>query len=357
VMTAGLALPQTQYDKPEKQIAFFRSVLDRLSNTPAVTSAGAGFPLPFTGGNDSGSFNIEGRTVPPGDPGPWGDVRYVTRGYFTALGIPLLKGRLFFDDDRTGSQPVAVIDENLARQYWPNQDPIGKEIRRGNKAPWSVIVGVVRHIRFTQLVGENSSAEGSQTSSAGVYYFPIYQTEAPYGFLMAKSNGNPAALGDAIRRAVRDVDANQPVSDMKSMDERIAESLGPQRFAASLLAVFALLATVLAAIGLYGLVSYSVTQRTNEMGIRMALGANRADILRMVLRESVRIAVIATGAGIVAGIVLTRAIRGVLYGVSTYDPASFAGSALLLIVIALAASYVPARRATRVDPMVALRCE
>ena len=357
VMTGGLALPDTQYDKPEKQIAFFRNVLDQLSSTPGVTAAGAGYPLPFTGGNSSASFAIEGLTVPPGSPGPWGDIRFVTPGYFTALGIPLIKGRLFTESDRTGSQDVAIIDENLARQYWPNEDPIGKEIRRGSKSPWAVIVGVVGHIRFTQLVGENSSSEGSQSASAGVYYFPIYQTEAPYGFLIAKSSGNPLAVGDAIRRAVRGQDANQPVSDMKSMDDRIAESLGPQRFAASLLAVFAVLATILAAVGLYGLVSYSVTQRTNEMGIRMALGANRGDILQMVLRESARVAAIGAGAGIIAGLVLTRAMRGVLYGVSAYDPVSFGGSAVALILVALAASYIPARRATRVDPMVALRYE
>jgi predicted permease len=359
VMTAGLALPQAQYNTPEKQIAFFSSVLDRLSHTPGVAAAGAGFPVPFTGANDSASFHIEGQTVAPGSPGPWGDVRYVTPGYFTALGIPLLKGRLFTDADRTGSQAVAVIDENLARQYWPNGDALGKELRRNSRDPWAVIVGVVGHIRFTQLVGEDSSTEGSQSSSSGVYYFPIYQTEASYGFLIAKSarTASPPALGDAIRRAVSDVDANQPVSDMQSMDARIAESLGPQRFAASLLAVFAVLATVLAAIGLYGLVSYSVTQRTNEVGIRMALGAHRADILRMVLGESARIAVIGAGTGIVAGLVLTRAIRGVLYGVSAYDPVSFGGSALALILIALAASYIPAWRATRVDPMVALRYE
>ena len=359
VMTAGLALPQTHYNTPEKQIAFMRGVLDRLSHAPGVTAAGAGFPLPFTGGNSSASFRIEGQAVAPGSPGPWGDVRYVTPGYFTALGIPLLKGRLFTDADRTGSQAVAVIDENLARQYWPNGDALGKELRRNDRDPWAVIVGVVRHIRFTQLVGEDSSTEGSQSSSSGVYYFPIYQTQAPYGFLIAKGAGtaNPQAQGDAIRRAVRDVDANQPVSDMQSMDARIADSLGPQRFAASLLAVFAVLATILAAIGLYGLVSYSVTQRTNELGIRMALGANRADILRMVLGESARIAAIGAAAGIVAGLILTRAIAGVLYGVRPYDPISFGGSALALILIALAASYIPARRATRVDPMVALRYE
>ena len=357
VMTAGLALPETQYDKPPKQIAFFRGVLDRLSNTPGIVAAGAGFPLPFTGSNPSASFRIEGLPVPPGSPGPWGDVRYVSPGYFTALGIPLLKGRLFTEADRTGSQAVAIVDANMAAQYWPNQDPIGKEIRRDDHDPWSVIVGVVGHIRFTQLVGENSSSEGSQSASAGVYYFPIYQSKAPFGFLIAKSDANPAAVGDAIRRAVHDIDANQPVSDMKTMDQRIAESLGPQRFAASVLAIFAVLATMLAAVGLYGLVSHGVTQRTNEIGIRMALGASRAKILWMVLRESGQIAAIGATVGTAAGITLTGAIQGLLYGVSAYDPISFGGSALVLIFVAMAASYVPARRATRVDPMVALRYE
>ena len=357
VMSAGLALPHTQYDKPEKQIAFFRSVLDRLSSTPGITSAGAGFPLPFTGANDSASFRIQGRPVGPGDPGPWGDVRYVTPGYFSALAIPLRKGRLFTDSDRTDSQAVAIIDENMARQYWPHEDPLGKQLRRNDRDPWAVIIGVVGHIRFTQLVGDDSSTEGTQSSSTGVYYFPTYQTEAPFGFLIAKTSVNSAGLDGVIRRAVHDVDANQPVSDMKSMDARIAESLGPQRFAASLLAVFAVLATVLSAVGLYGLVSYSVTQRTNEMGLRMALGANRADILRMVMRESARIAFIGAGAGIIAGLLVTGAIRGIFYGVRAYDPVSFAGSALALTFVALAASYVPACRATRVDPMVALRYE
>jgi len=357
VMTAGLALPQSQYDKPEKQIAFFRAVLDRLSNTPGVISAGAGFPIPFIGSNSSALFLIEGLTTAPGDPGPWGDVRYVSPGYFTALGIPLLKGRFFTDEDRTGSQAVAVIDENMARQYWPNEDPLGKHLRRNNRDPWAVVVGVVGHIRFTQLAGDDSSTEGTQSSSSGVYYFPIYQTAAGFGFLIAKTNGDPSNLAGAIRQSVHDVDPNQPVSDIDSMDARIADSLRPQRFAASLLAVFAVLATGLSAVGLYGLVSYSITQRTNELGIRMALGASRSDILRMVLRESARIALIGTAAGIAVGLLLTRAIQGILYGVRAYDPLSFIGAAIALIFVALAASYVPARRATCVDPIVALRYE
>ena len=357
VITAGLALPDTQYDKPEKQIAFFRDVLDRLSSAPGVTSAGAGSPLPFTGANYSASFQIEGLPVAPGDPGPWGNVRYVTPGYFTALRIPLLKGRLFTDADRSGSQAVAIIDENMARQYWPNEDPLGKRLRRGSQAPWAVVVGIVGHIRFTRLAGDDSSTLGSQSSGSGAYYFPMFQSEAPYGFLIAKTNGDPAVLSATLRQAVRDVDPNQPISDVKTMDTRIAESLRPQRFAATLLAVFTVLATVLSAIGLYGLVSYSVTQRTNEMGIRMALGADRSQILRMVLRESAQIALLGTGAGIAVGLLLTRAMQGLLYGVSAYDPVSFLGSAIILISVALLASYLPARRATCVDPVVALRYE
>jgi predicted permease len=357
VMTAGLALPQMRYEKPEKQIAFFRAVLDRLSSTPGITAAGAGFPIPFTGSNSSGSFFIEGRPVAQGDAGPWGDVRYVTPGYFTALSIPLLKGRFFTDSDRTGSQTVAIVDENMARQYWPNEDPLGKQIRRNANDPWAVIVGVVGHIRFTQLAGDDSSNTSTQSSSAGVYYFPSYQTQAPFGFLIAKSTGDPSALAGAIRQSVRDVDPNQPVSDVKSMHARIADSLEPQRFATSLLAVFAILATLLSAIGLYGLVSYSITQRTNELGIRLTLGASRTDILGMILRESARIALIGTGAGIIVGLLLMYTLRSVLYGVSAYDPASFGGSALALILVAAVASFFPARRATRVDPIVALRYE
>ena len=357
VMTAALTLPDTQYSTPEKQVEFFRSVLDHLSHTPGISQAGAGFPIPFAGGNASASFGIEGRPVPPGDPGPHGDIRFVTPGYFTAFGIPLLKGRYFTDEDRKGSQLVALIDENLAREYWPNEDPIGKRIRNGSRSDWSTIVGIVGHIRFNQLVGEESSSSISQSSTKGVYYYPMFQKQAPFGFLIAKSSGNAASVESAIRDAVRSVDTNQPVSNMSSMDTRIDESLGPQRFAANLLAVFASLAILLAAVGLYGLISYSVAQRTNEIGIRMALGARRSDVLRLILFQGGKLALVGTAAGIVAGLILMRAMRSVLYGVSTADPVSFFGAAVLLTFVALLASYIPARRAMRVDPMIALRYE
>src|SRR5579864_478188 len=357
LMTASLSLPKQQYKTAEEQYAFFRTVLDRLRSTPGITNVAAGNAIPFAGANGSASFSIEGRVLAPGDPGPHGNVRVVTGSYFTALGIPLLKGRIFTDDDRKGSQLVAVIDDNLAREYWPNEDPIGKRIRSGQD--WATIVGIVGHIRFSSLVGEESAGAGpiSESASKGAYYFPIYQNDGSGGFLMAKSSGSTASAESAIREAVRAVDPNQPVSDMSSMDARIEESLGPQRFATSLLAVFAGLAILLAAVGLYGLISYNVTQRTNEFGIRMALGGEPGNVLRLVLKQGAKLAIIGAGVGIVAGIVLMRAMQSVLYGVSVADPVSFGGAAVLLLVIALVACYLPARRATRVDPMVALRYE
>jgi predicted permease len=356
VMSAALSLPPARYSTPEQQMAFFRGVLDHLSSAPGVAAAGAGFPLPFTGGNDSASFEIEGRPLGPGDPGPHGDVRHVTPGYFTALGIPLRKGRLLTDDDRQGSEPVVVIDENLAREYWPGEDPTGKRIRRGNN-PWATIVGIVGHIRFNQLAGEESSAVGTQSSAKGVYYYPLYQTQAPFGFLIARTAGDPQPLAQVIRRAVRDTDPAQPISDMKSMDARIAESLGTRRFAADLLAGFAALAILLTAVGLYGLISYSVSQRTGEIGIRTALGAGRADILLLVLRQGTALALGGAAVGVAAGMALARTMRGLLYGVSTADPLSFAVAVAAQIAVALAACWLPARRAARVDPLVALRHE
>lgn len=357
VMTGSLTLPQRQYDTQDKQHAFFSAVLDRLSHASGVSAAGAGFPLPFAGGDATASFEIEGKPTAPGDPGPHGAIRFVTQGYFTALGIPLIKGRYFTDDDRKGSQPVAIVDENLVRQYFPNQDPIGQKIRNGNKDPWSTIVGVVGNIRFTTLAGEEQSGSMSMNSGKGTYYYSLYQNDAPFGFLLAKSKSSPATAETAIRQAVAGVDTHQPVSDFKTMDARIGESLGPQRFATNLLAVFAGLAILLAAVGLYGLISYSVAERTNEIGIRMALGARPVDVLKMVLGQGAKLALIGAIAGIVVGMLLMRAMRSLLYGVSAADPVSFMGAAVLLFVIALLACYIPARRATRVDPMIALRYE
>jgi predicted permease len=358
LMTAAFALPERQYDTPAKQIAFLSSALDRLSNSPGVESAAAGVPLPFSGFGGSASFRIEGRVSPPGDPGPHGDIRAVSPRYFETMGIRLVRGRAFTDQDRLGGQPVAIVDENLARDYWPDQDVIGKRLRNGgDKTPWKTIVGVVAPVRHSQVVGEESSGGAVQGSGKGVYYFPLYQENSSAVFLIARASGNPAALEGTIRAAVHQVDPSQPVSDLKTMDDRITISMGPRRSAVALLSVFAAMALTLAAVGLFGLIRYNVTQRIQEIGVRMALGASARDVLRMVLGESLRLATLGVVGGLIAAFALTRVLASLLYEVSATDPLTFASMAVLLTLVALLASWIPARRATRVDPLVALRYE
>jgi len=357
MMSASLALPQRQYDTPEKQIAFLSSALERLSNSAGVVSAAAGVPLPFSGFGGSASFDIEGRVAPPGDPGPHGDIRGVSPHYFETMGIRLIRGRFFTDQDRRGGQPVAIIDENLAHEYWPNQEALGQRIRNGNNQPWKTIVGIVAHVRHYQVVGDETSSIGTEGSAKGVYYFPLYQENSPAVFLIARTNGDPTALAGTIRSAVHDVDPSQPVADLRTMDQRITLSMGPRRSAVTLLSVFAAMALILAAVGLFGLIRYNVMQRTQEIGVRMAIGASRKDILRMVLGESLRLALLGVIGGLIAAFALTRVLSSLLYGVSATDPLTFAGTALALTLVALLASWVPAWRATRVDPLVALRYE
>ncbi len=357
LMTAALALPERQYDTPAKQIAFLSSTLEQLSNSAGVESASAAVPMPFSGFSGSASFNIEGRVSPPGDPGPHGDIRAISPRYFETMGIRLIRGRAFNDQDRLGAQPVAIIDENLAREYWPNQDVIGRRLRNGTTSPWKTIVGLVAPVRHSQVVGEEASAEGVEGSGKGVYYFPLYQENSSATFLIARSGGDPAALAGAIREGVHQVDPSQPVSDLKTMDQRILISMGPRRAAVALLSVFAAMALTLAAVGLFGLIRYNVTQRTQEIGVRMALGASRRDVLRMVLGESMRLAGLGVAVGLLTAFALTRVLASLLYAVSATDPLTFAGMALVLTLVALLASWVPAHRATRVDPLVALRYE
>ena len=354
LMTAALTLPENQYATPEKQVAFLSATLERLANSPGVQSAAAIVPLPFSGFDGSASFTIEGRVSPPGDPGPHGDIRQASPQYFQVMGIRLVRGRFFTPQDRLGTQPVAIIDENLARDYWPNQDPIGQQIRNGSKSPWKTIVGIVGPVRHSQVVGDESSGNASQAASKGVYYYPLYQEASPAAFLIARDGGDPTALEGAIRGAVHDVDPSQPVSDLKSMDQRITLSMGPRRSAVALLSVFAAMALTLAAVGL---LRYNVAQRTQEIGVRMALGASQRDVLRMVLSESLRLVLLGVAAGLVAAFAFTRVLSSLLYGVSATDPLMFAATALVLTLVSLLASWLPAHRATRVDPMIALRYE
>ena len=357
LMTAALALPDRQYDTPTKQIAFLQSSLDHLGSAAGVQSAAAAIPLPFSGFGGSSSFDIEGRVLPPGDPGPHGDIRGVSPRYFETMGIRLIRGRFFTDQDRLGGQPVAIVDENLAREYWPTQDAVGQRMRNGSNAPWKTIIGIVAPVRHSQVVGEEASTTGTEGSGKGVYYFPLYQENSSSVFLIARTTADPSALAAVLREAVHEVDPSQPVSDLKTMDQRISLSMGPRRSAVALLSVFAAMALTLAAVGLFGLIRYNVTQRTQEIGVRIALGASRRDVLGMVLGESLRLGLLGVGAGLIAAFALTRLMTSLLYGVSAADPATFAVMAITLILVSLLAAWMPAHRATRVDPLVALRYE
>jgi predicted permease len=342
-------LPRSRYAEPAKQIAFYRAVIDRLSSLPGVTNATAGFPAPFSGNGGSASFSIEGRPSPPGDPGPHGDVSAVTPGYFAALKIPLRSGRVFTDQDVMGTAPVMVIDETLARQYWPDEDPIGKHMRLGGPTvPWSTIIGVVGHAKQSDLAGDTVK---------GKYYMPTFQQSFPITSFIVRTQSDPAVLTAPIRAAVQAVDPSQAVSQIRTMSEMVSESLAPRRFVVTLLGIFAGMALLMAVIGLYGVISYSVTQRTQEIGIRMALGAQRSEILGMVIGQGMRLAGIGAGVGLAASLAISRVLQNQLFHVSPFDPLTFTATALVLIGAALLASYVPARRATRVDPMDALRYE
>jgi len=348
VITAALTLPRARYGDDGKCIAFYRAVLANLAATPGVASAAAGTPVPFDGNGGSSSFSIEGRPSPKGDPGPHGNIGFVTPDYFAALKIPIRTGRVFGDADRKDTQPVAVIDEILARQYWPDEDPLGKHIRFDSSVPWATIVGVIAHVKQADLAGEDVK---------GKYYFPLYQNPQPLTTLVVRTPADPARLAKDIREAVRAVDSAQPVSRVRLLSDMVNSSLSSRRFVVTVLGVFAGLALLMAVIGLYGVISYAVTQRTQEMGVRMALGAQRAEILQLVLSQGMRLASAGAAIGLVVSLISSRLLRSQLFGVSSFDPLTFVSMAGVLIGAALAASYIPARRATRVDPMVALRYE
>ncbi len=348
VITAGVSLPPAQYADAGKRIAFYRAVLGHMGALPGATSVAAAMPVPFSNAGGSASFAIEEHPTPPGDPGPHGDIGFVSPDFFAALKIPIRKGRVFTDLDRQETEKVALVDDILARQYWPDEDPVGKHIRRGRSAQWATIVGVVGHVKNADLGGEDVK---------GKYYFPLYQVPPPMMTFVARTPSDPAGLAGGIRDAVRSVDPTQPVSQVQLLPEMVSSSLAPRRFVVTVLGVFAGMALLMAVIGLYGVIAYAVTQRTQELGVRMALGAQSGEIFSLVLGQGMRLASTGAAIGLVVSLIFSRLLRNELFHVSSFDPLTFTLTAALLIAAALLASYIPARRATRVDPMVALRYE
>lgn len=342
-----------RYAQPSQRTAFYQQAIERISALPHVKSAAAITFIPLTFVRGSKGFSMEGR-VPPG-PGqlPMADYDVVTPDYFRTMQIPLLEGRDFSWSDASESERVILINHAMARTYWPNEDPIGKRIRQGPldaPVPWLRVVGVVGNIRRYDVASAPRPA----------VYFPVSQFEDAQGLLrdwVVRIDGDPAALTQGLRGTIWAINKNLPISRVQTMERVRSAAVAPQRFNLLLLGLFGCLALILASVGVYGVTSYAVGQRTREMGIRMALGARPRDVLRMVLGDSAGVALIGVGIGVVGALGFARLMASLLFGVGPADPVTFISVALLLSLVALAASYIPARRAMRVDPIVALRYE
>jgi predicted permease len=350
VLTVRVALSDQQYAMPEKQVAFFERVVREARSLPGVVSAAAVDELPASDNIHGSGLFFPDRPEPRPE-----DVKVVLRdsvmnGYFATMRIPLIRGRYLNEGDSKSSAPVAVIDEWTARQNWPGQDVVGKSLKLGTKQAARQIVGVVGNVDQGILV---KLLKGQ----VGQVYLPATQAPMPAMTLALRTATDPATLIPAMRSLVRSVDIDQPVFQVATMDATRATGRASQQLATSLLGSFAAVALLLAAIGIYGVIAYSVGQRTREFGIRMSLGARRLDVLRLVVRQGLLLAAIGIAVGLAGAFALTRLLSSLLYGVNATDPVTFAGVTGLLAAVAIAASFLPAWRATRVDPVIALRCD
>jgi putative ABC transport system permease protein len=350
LLVMQLSLPRFKYSAVEQQDQFYQQLLAELRTLPGVQKASAVSVLPMSGDNQSGSFAIEGRQVAENESMPHGDRWTATSDYFETMSIPLIRGRLFTDHDRSDTAGVAIIDEALAQKYWPSEDPLGKRISfEGGRAnpKWREIVGIVGHVKHKGLEGE----------SRAQYYYPYSQRPTSDMFLVVRSSTEPSSLVGAVRATIAARDKDLPVYRVTTMDQLVSDSLAQRRFAMFLLGVFAGLALVLAVVGIYGVMSYMVAQRTHEIGVRMALGAQISDVLKLVLGHGMVLVLIGVALGLAGAFALTRLMSALLFGVSATDPITFTGVSVILAGVALIACLVPARRAAKVNPMVALRYE
>jgi putative ABC transport system permease protein len=350
VLTFVVSLAGSAHSNSDQRLAFFDQLLNRVEALPSVQSASAINHLPLAGDIWQISFTLGGRPIPPPSERPRAVYRIVRPRYFQTMGSPITRGRDFNEQDRKEAPGVVIINESFARRHWPGEDPLGKQItvHDGYFDGPREIVGIVRDFKQYEWTVEPIAE----------MYLPHYQSAEPrYMTLVVKSASDPMGLVAAVQSEVWNIDKNLPVSQIMSMEQAISDSVGQQRFNMLLLGIFAGLAMILAAIGIYGVMSYSVTQRTHEIGIRMALGASYSDVLWMIVKQGITLTAIGVSLGIAGAFILTRLMSSLLYGVSATDPITFIVIPLLLTGVALGACFVPARRATKVDPMIALRYE
>ena len=350
VFSATISLLDVRYQESAKQFQFFDQLIEAISNRNSVESASAIDNPPFSGWYNDTTFEIEGRALPAPGLYPDEEIRIAASAYFRTLGIPILRGREFERTDRADSFPVAVVSDSLSRKFWPNESPIGKRVKIAGldpESPWMTIVGVVGDVRHGGLSDETRP----------ILYLPMAQNPNDTMTIVIHSRENPAAISTALREAVRNMDPSLPLYNVRTMEEAVSESLAQPRFTFRLISFFAALALVLASIGIYGTLAYSVIQRTREIGVRLALGASRTDILGMVCKYGLTLATIGLVAGVACGAAISRVLTSLLFGLSPFDPGTYLTVALLILVVSLTAVMIPAFRATRVNPLSVLHYE
>ncbi len=349
VLTASLSLPHAEYKTQEDSAKFVAQLVASLEALPGVQGAGLGSDLPWTGYDDNTSFNIEGKQPPPHDDFH-GRYHMASADYFRALGTPLLRGRFFNAGDKKDAPAVIVVNHALAQRYWPGEDVIGKRITFDDNPKdkdWLTIVGVVADVK------DQPNSPGAQPA----FWWSALQVGAPNMSLVVRADSDPQLIIDAVRKSVAQLNPALAVGNVRLMDQIVDGSVATPRFAFILVGLFAGLATLLASIGTYGVISYSVTQRTPEFGLRMAFGAQRLDVLRLVLTQAAKLVLSGTAIGVILALVMARALKSLIYEVSPTDPLIFTAIGLSVIAVAIFACYVPARKATEADPMIALRAE